>query len=38
MNKFIEIRPVVLGIAIKNDKLLVSIGFDNIKIRLFIDV
>ena len=31
MDKFKEIRPVVLGIAIRNNKLLVSEGFDNIK-------
>lgn len=31
MNKFKEIRPIVLGLAIKNNKLLVSEGFDNAK-------
>ena len=29
MNKFKEIRPIVLGLAIKNDKLLVSEGYDH---------
>ena len=27
MNKFEEIRPIVLGLAVKNNKLLVSEGF-----------
>ena len=31
MNKFKEIRPIVLGLAIKNHKLLVSEGFDSVK-------
>lgn len=31
MNKFKEIRPIVLGLAIKDNKLLVSEGFDNVK-------
>lgn len=31
MNKFKEIRPIVLGLAIENGKLLVSEGFDCIK-------
>ena len=30
MDKFKEIRPVVLGLAIKNNKLLVSEGFDKV--------
>ena len=33
MDKFKEIRPVVLGLAIKNDKLLVGEGFDKVKNR-----
>ncbi len=35
MNKFKEIRPIVLGIAIKDNKLLVSEGFDNVKNQTF---
>ena len=35
MNKFKEIRPIVLGIAIKNNKLLVSEGYDKIKKQTF---
>ena len=35
MDKFKEIRPVVLGLAIKNNKLLVSEGFDKIKNETF---
>ena len=31
MNKFKEIRPIALGIAIKNNKLLVSEGIDTVK-------
>ena len=31
MNKFKEIRPIVLGLAVKNNKLLVSEGFDSVK-------
>ena len=31
MNKFKEIRPIVLGLAIKDNKLLVSEGFDKVK-------
>ena len=31
MDKFKEIRPIVLGIAIKDNKLLVGEGFDNVK-------
>lgn len=35
MNKFKEIRPIVLGLAIKDNKLLVSEGFDKIKNQKF---
>ena len=35
MDKFKEIRPLALGIAVKNNKLLVSEGFDNIKKETF---
>ena len=35
MNKFKEIRPIALGIAIKNKKLLVSEGFDSVKKQTF---
>ena len=35
MDKFKEIRPVVLGLAIKNNKLLVSEGFDKVKNETF---
>ena len=35
MDKFKEIRPIVLGIAIKDNKLLVSEGFDKIKKQTF---
>lgn len=35
MNKFKEIRPIVLGIAVKNNKLLVGEGFDNVKNETF---
>jgi len=35
MNKFKEIRPIVLGLAIKNNKLLVSEGYDDIKNQTF---
>ena len=31
MNKFVEIRPIVLGLAIRNNKLLVSDCFDKTK-------
>lgn len=31
MDKFKEIRPVVLGVIVKNNKLLVSHGYDEIK-------
>ncbi len=35
MNKFKEIRPIVLGLAVKDNKLLVSEGFDNVKKQTF---
>lgn len=35
MNKFQEIRPIVLGVAVKNGKLLVSEGFDSVKNKCF---
>ncbi len=35
MDKFKEIRPIVLGIAIKNNKLLVGEGFDKTKNQTF---
>lgn len=35
MNKFKEIRPIVLGLATKNNKLLVGEGFDNVKNETF---
>ena len=35
MDKFKEIRPIVLGIAIKNNKILVSGGYDKIKNQTF---
>ena len=35
MDKFKEIRPIALGIAIKNNKLLVGEGFDKIKNQTF---
>lgn len=35
MNKFKEIRPIVLGIAIKDNKLLVGEGYDNEKNQTF---
>lgn len=35
MDKFKEIRPIVLGIAIKDNKLLVGEGFDNVKNEIF---
>lgn len=31
MNKFKEIRPIVLGLVIKNGKMLVSEGYDKVK-------
>lgn len=35
MDKFKEIRPIVLGLAIADNKLLVGEGFDNIKKETF---
>ena len=35
MNKFKEIRPIVLGIAKINNKILVSEGYDKIKEQTF---
>ena len=35
MDKFSQIRPIVLGIAIKDGKLLVSEGYDKIKDQTF---
>ncbi len=35
MDKFKEIRPIVLGLAISNNKLLVGEGFDNVKNETF---
>lgn len=35
MNKFKEIRPIVLGLAIKNGKVLVSEGYDKVKNQTF---
>ena len=35
MDKFKEIRPIALGLAIKNNKLLVSEGFDKVKDETF---
>lgn len=35
MNKFKEIRPIALGLAIKNGKVLVSEGYDKIKNQTF---
>lgn len=35
MNKFKEIRPIVLGLAIKNGKILVSEGYDRVKKQTF---
>lgn len=35
MDKFKEIRPIVLGFAIKNNQLLVGEGFDNVKNQTF---
>lgn len=35
MDKFKEIRPIVLGLAITDNKLLVGEGFDNIKKETF---
>ncbi len=35
MDKFKEIRPITLGLAVKNNKLLVSEGFDKVKNETF---
>ena len=35
MDKFKEIRPVVLGIVKKDNKILVSEGFDKVKKQTF---
>lgn len=35
MDKFKEIRPIVLGLAIKNNKILVGEGYDNVKNQTF---
>lgn len=35
MDKFKEIRPIALGLATKNNKLLVGEGFDNVKNQTF---
>ena len=35
MDKFKEIRPIALGIAVKNNKLLVGEGFDKVKNQTF---
>ena len=35
MNRFPKIRPIVLGVAIKNGKILVSEGYDSIKKQTF---
>ena len=35
MDKFKEIRPIVLGLAIQDNKLLVNEGFDNVKNQTF---
>lgn len=35
MDKFKEIRPIALGLATKNNKLLVGEGFDNVKNEIF---
>lgn len=35
MDKFKEIRPIVLGLAIRNNKLLVSEGYDHSKKQTF---
>ena len=35
MDKFKEIRPIVLGIAKKNNKILVSEGYDKVKNQTF---
>lgn len=35
MDKFKEIRPIVLGIAIKDNKILVGEGYDTVKCQTF---
>lgn len=35
MDKFKEIRPIALGLAVRNNKLLVSEGFDTVKNETF---
>ena len=35
MDKFKEIRPIALGLAIKNNKILVSEGYDKVKDETF---
>ena len=35
MDKFKEIRPIVLGVAVKDGKILVSEGFDKVKNQTF---
>ena len=35
MDKFKEIRPVVLGVAVRNNRLLVGEGFDRLKNQTF---
>lgn len=35
MDKFKEIRPIVLGLAVRNNKILVEEGFDNVKNKTF---
>lgn len=35
MDKFKEIRPIALGLAIKNNKVLVSEGYDKVKDQTF---
>lgn len=35
MDKNVEIRPIALGVAIKNNKLLVSEGYDKVKDQTF---
>lgn len=35
MDKFKEIRPIALGLAIRNNKLLVGEGFDNVRNETF---
>lgn len=38
MDKFKEIRPIVLGLAIKNNKILVSEGYDKVKDETFLQM